>query len=72
MNITKDNNEAKYVFSWNAAEIVEVHTEQTFITKYGNLNIKDFCRFKDMNELFDDGLCNEESVNIDNMFVVRL
>ena len=26
----------------------------------------------DYDELFDDGLCNEESVNIDNMFVVRL
>ena len=36
MNITKDNNESKYVFSWNDAEIVEIHTEDSFIEKYGN------------------------------------
>ena len=40
MNITKDNNKAKYVFSWNDAEIVEIHTEDSFIEKYGNIDIK--------------------------------
>ena len=72
MKITKDNNEAKYVFSWNEAEIVEIHTEDSFIEKYGNIDIKFVSKFKDMNELFDDGLCNCESIQIDNMFVVRL
>ena len=72
MNITKDNNKAKYVFSWNDAEIVEIHTEDSFIEKYGNIDIKFVSEFKDMNELFDDGLCNCESIQIDNMFIVRL
>ena len=73
MDITKDNNEARYVFSWNSGEIVEVHTEDTFIEKYGNIGELDcFCQFTDMKELFDDGLCNEESVIIDNMLVIRL
>ena len=30
MKTTKDNNEAKYVFSWNGGQVVEIHTEQTF------------------------------------------
>ena len=72
MKITKDNNEAKYVFSWNDAEIVEIHTENSFINQYGNLDIEFVSKFKNMNELFDNGLCNCESIQIDNMFVVRL
>ena len=80
MKITKDNNEAKYVFSWNNGEIVEIHTEESFrkqweeelkLNKQWN-DLSFFCKFKDFDELFDDGLCNEESVNIDNMFIIRL
>ena len=75
----KDNNDAKYVFSWNDGEIVEIHTEKTFNDKWkeelklnNDWNISLFCQFKTFDELFDDGLCNQESVNIDNMFVIRL
>ena len=66
------DNTAKYVFSWNDAEIVEIHTEDSFIEKYGNIDIKFVSKFKDMNELFDDGLANCETIQIDNMFVIRL
>ncbi len=73
MKITKDNNEALYIFSWNDAEIIEKHTQETFIKKYGNIkDLKCFCKFKDMNELFDDGLAINEVVIIDNMLVIRI
>ena len=79
MKITKDNNEARYIFSWNSGEIVEVHTEETFREQWeeelklnNQWDISFFCEFKDFDELLNDGLCNEEFVNIDNMFVIRL
>ena len=37
MKITKDNNEARYIFSWNSGEIVEVHTEETFREQWEEL-----------------------------------
>ena len=79
MVITKDNNEAQYVFSWNSGDVVEIHTEQTFREQWeeelklnNQWDISFFCEFKDFDELFDNGLCNEESVNIDNLFIVRI
>ena len=57
----KDNNDAKYVFSWNDGEIVEIHTEKTFKDKWeeelklnNDWNISLFCQFKTFDELFDD------------------
>jgi hypothetical protein len=38
MKITKDNNEAIYIFSWNGGEIIEQHTEQSFLDKYNKNN----------------------------------
>ena len=37
MVITKDNNEAQYVFSWNSGDVVEIHTEQTFREQWEEL-----------------------------------
>ena len=83
--ITKDNNEALYLCSWNSGEIIELHTEKTFLDKY-----KDGCGFDEeievlhlayyskvykmtIEEFFEEQfLANEDSCTIDNMFIVRL
>ena len=78
-----NGNEAKYVFSWNNGEIVEIHTEESFKKQYNKkvnpeLYERSFLESDDnstciMDDLFDNNeLCNEEIRCYDNMFVVRL
>ena len=85
--ITKDNNEAIYIFSWNGGEIVEQHTEQTFLDKYNKNNNPElyddmefvytcyYARTYKMNivEFFESNfLGNEDCCSVENMFIVRL
>ena len=80
--ITKDNNEALYIFSWNSGEIIEVHTENTFKEKYNkesNIELweKSYLEHDNkstciMEDVFDDNMANEELRSYDNMLVIRL
>ena len=80
--ITKDNNEALYIFSWNSGEIIEVHTENTFKEKYNKesnseLWKKSYLEHDNkstciMEDVFDDNMANEELRSYDNMLVIRL
>tara|TARA_Y100000361_G_scaffold133617_1_gene132010 strand:- start:167 stop:436 length:270 start_codon:yes stop_codon:yes gene_type:complete len=79
--ISKDQNEALYIFSWNSGEFIELHTEQTFKEQYNKntnpelweeQNEYDFNHFSIMECIFDDNMANEETRTYDNMFVVRL
>ena len=87
MKITKDNNEAIYIFSWNGGEIIEQHTEQSFLDKYNKDNNPELYNqmefihtsyyakiYKmDILEFFEDNfLANEDCCKVDNMFIVRL
>ena len=87
IKITKDNNEAIYIFSWNNGEVIEQHTQHSFLDKYNKNNNPElyeelevvhasyYAKTYRMNieEFFeDDFLANEDCCKIDNMFIVRL
>jgi hypothetical protein len=87
MKITKDNNESLYIFSWNDGEIIEKHTQKSFLDKYNKDNNPElyeqmefvhtsyYASTYKMNilEFFeDDFLANEDCCKVDNMFIVRL
>ncbi len=83
--ITKDNNEALYLCSWNSGEVIELHTEKTFLDKYKNdcgfdgeievLHLAYYPKIYNMTieEFFEEPFLGvEDSCTIDNMFVSRL
>ncbi len=87
MKITKDNNESIYIFSWNDGEIIEQHTQQSFLDKYNKENNPELYEEMEfvytsyyaktykmtIEEFFeDDFLANQDCCSVDNMFIVRL
>ena len=87
MKITKDNNESIYIFSWNDGEIVEKHTQKSFLDQYNKENNPELYEEMEfvhtsyyaktykmtIEEFFeDDFLSNQDCCSVDNMFIVRL